>query len=127
MTDTTSLPSANLGRRFGAMVYDSLIVMAIAMGYGGLALYIKIAAFGEALAEGEKASLGPSVFLGLLAVICLFFCFFWHKGGQPIGMRAWRLQVISSNGLNPSWKQCLLRCLLAPMAMAIAHCTLDRF
>lgn len=112
------LSNAGLLRRAGAMVYDSLIVMAIAMAYGAVVLAFKVAVAGETLAEGEKAQLGPLGFVGLLAVITLFFCHFWRRGGQTIGMRAWRLRIISEDGSPPSWPQCLLRCALAPMALA---------
>ena len=31
----------------------------------------------------------------LLLVIAGFFCGFWVRGGQTIGMRAWRLKLVS--------------------------------
>lgn len=100
------------------MVYDSLIVMAIAVAYGALLLFTQVQFLGATFAEGEKARMGPFGFLGLLLVISLFFCLFWRRGGQTLGMRAWRLQVISDDGSAPSWRACLVRCLLAPLSLA---------
>jgi len=34
----------------------------------------------------------------LLATCLLFFTWFWTHGGQTLGMRAWRLKVVSTGG-----------------------------
>lgn len=139
MTDTqspslqplSSLPNAGLLRRLAAMVYDSLLVMTVSMVYGALVLLFQIQILGQALADGEKAHMGPLGFIGLIVVISLFFCMFWRKGGQTLGMRAWRLRIIGKDGDRPSWRACLLRCLLAPLSLAVVGlgylwCLLDR-
>ena len=33
----------------------------------------------------------------------------WHRGGQTLGMRPWRLRVVDSNGGRPSLRALLLR------------------
>jgi len=138
MTDNTyetvplsALPNAGLLRRLAAMVYDSLLVMAVSMAYGALVLLIQVKVLGATFAEGEKAQMGTPGFIGLVAVICLFFCLFWRRGGQTLGMRAWRLRIIGDNGLKPSWQSCLLRCALAPLSLVAAGlgywwCLLDK-
>lgn len=111
---------ASLARRLAAMVYDSLITMTVAMTYGAAFLAIKYRFIAEPLAEGQRASMGTVGFIGLIVTLMLFYSFFWHRGGQSIGMRAWRLQIIQPNGQYPSWPQCLLRSLLAPLSLAAA-------
>ena len=121
MTSTpTSYPAASLWRRLAAMIYDTLIVMAVAMGYGALFIAIKYRFLAPPLLEGERATMGTPGFIGLIAVIFLFFSFFWHRGGQTVGMRAWRLQVLRPDGDFPDWGQCLLRCLVAPFSLTLA-------
>lgn len=126
-----ALPNAGLLRRLAAMLYDSLLVMAVAMAYGGLLLLIQVQVLGRSFAPGEKADMGIFGLLGLIAVICLFFCVFWRRGGQTLGMRAWRLRLVAENGEVPSWGSCLLRTGLAPLSLAAAGlgylwCLLDQ-
>jgi uncharacterized RDD family membrane protein YckC len=45
----------------------------------------------------------------LLLVALMFFAGFWTHGGQTLGMRAWRLKLISIGGDPVNWKQALWR------------------
>ncbi len=115
------LPSAGLARRFAAMTYDTLLLMAISIGYFALAVLINVLLQG-APPDGEKVQWGQwdlLVFAGWLLVLGYFFCFFWHRSGQTLGMRAWRLQLINGEGGAPGWGQCVVRCLLAPLALGL--------
>lgn len=68
------------------MAYDTLIVAALLMLAGFAAL---------ALTGGEAVAAGRLWFRFLLVlVIAGFFCGFWMRGGQTIGMRAWRLKLV---------------------------------
>jgi uncharacterized RDD family membrane protein YckC len=127
MTDTvlsqpltlSQLPSAGLACRFAAMIYDALLLMAISIGYFALAVLVNVLLQG-APAEGQKVQWGQwdlLVFASWLLVLGYFFCFFWQRSGQTLGMRAWRLQLINEEGRAPSWGQCVVRCLLAPFAL----------
>ncbi len=91
---------APLWRRFASMVYDSFLLLALSMGYGGLITLVITLIKGDASA-GEyqpmvTSTLGNiALFLGWLTTLMGFYVFFWRKAGQTAGMRAWRLQVIS--------------------------------
>lgn len=117
---TEQLPSAHLLKRLIAMVYDSLIVMAVAMAYGALFLSIKHAIFDIELAQDQRASIGTPGFFGLILVLQAFFWFFWCRGGQTLGMRAWRLQVVQLNSNHtPNLLQALVRGLVGPFSILL--------
>ena len=49
----------------------------------------------------------------ILLVLFIFFGWFWTHRGQTLGMRAWRIKVISDDGDDLTWKLALKRYLLA--------------
>lgn len=111
------LSIAPLWRRLAAMIYDGLIVMALCMAYWGLAIYCKYGLFGSPLAEGERAQLPLLALLGLFLFIGLFYCYFWQKAGQTVGMRAWRLRAENLQGNNLSWPQAAIRFTCANLSL----------
>lgn len=111
---------APLWRRLAAMIYDGLVVCAITMAYGFSAIGIKYGLLGASLAEGEKAQLPEAAIFGLLVAIGLFYCFFWQKAGQTVGMRAWRLRAETLSGNNLNWSQASLRFVTANVSFWLA-------
>lgn len=112
--------SAPLWRRFAALLYDIFILSALSMAYGALAVVLYVAVTGD---QGEAYTPmfdGPWFPLGWLGLITAFYCFFWRKGGQTLGMRAWRLNLRSATGERPSWKQCLQRCAAGGVSLLLA-------
>ncbi|ODS23927.1 hypothetical protein AB835_06300 [Candidatus Endobugula sertula] len=113
--DTTFSPSP-VWRRFAAIIYDTLLITAISMGYGSLCLAINILFF------NNQATLENNLFfqIGWLLVIMSFFCFFWIKAGQTLGMRAWRLKIIDQQTQQfPSLAQCLGRCCFSVIGLVL--------
>jgi len=105
-----------LWRRFAAMIYDCLPLFAISMGYGGI--YIACSKF--LLQSITDAASGLLFQLGWVLTLASFFCYFWHRGGQTIGMRAWRLQLVQQDKLTAiTYRQCLLRCLFASLSLLL--------
>lgn len=105
----------SLARRFAAIGYDALILMAISMLYGFIVVGINLAVNGSP-PMGERVSWGglePLVFLGWLSTQIGFYCYFWRRTGQTVGMKTWRLQVITMDAHHPTYKQCLTRSVLA--------------
>ena len=117
---TQDFATPSLLRRFAAMIYDSLLLMAISILYGGLATGINVLING-APATGERVSwneFGVVVFIGWLATINFFFCYFWHKSGQTLGMKTWRMRMHQTANMElPTYKQCVIRCCLAPISL----------
>lgn len=112
-------PSAGLGRRFAAMIYDGLLLIAISIAYYALAVLINVLLQG-APPVGQKIHWGdwqPLVFAGWLGALMFFYCFFWRKFGQTLGMRAWRLKVINQQGSRLPLAQCVSRCVFAVVSL----------
>lgn len=93
---------ASLLIRLMAILYDSLLLFALLM----------IATLPFTLITGGPpqtpwSRLGLQLYL--LLIIFLFFGWFWRHGGQTLGMRSWRLKLVSENGLPVSWAQIAVR------------------
>jgi uncharacterized RDD family membrane protein YckC len=109
--------SPSLLRMLAAMVYDSLLLAAVSIAYGALVVGARVLIVGGP-EVGQRIHWGilssTLITLGWLAVLILFYVFFWHKFGQTLGMKTWRLQVIDSLSYQqPSYKQCMVRSLMA--------------
>jgi uncharacterized RDD family membrane protein YckC len=98
--------TAGVLRRFGAMLYDLLLVVAL--------LFIVTALFlpftgGEAITPDRSGALELVYRAVLLLVVVLFFCLFWTWRGQTLGMLAWRLRVERNDGRFLTWRDALVR------------------
>jgi uncharacterized RDD family membrane protein YckC len=100
------MTSAGVPRRFGAMLYDGLIVIALEAVV--TALFLPFTG-GEAITPGDSGALERVYQAALLLTIALFFCVFWTWRGQTIGMLAWRLRVERNDGTFLTWRDALLR------------------
>ncbi|WP_430462084.1 RDD family protein [Thalassolituus sp. LLYu03] len=98
-------PTANLLRRLAALVYDGLIVIALYIAVGFVVVGLLKASTGEfpgALPWSVSASL-------LFTVSFLYYSHSWRKGGQTVGMKAWRIRLISEEKGPVRLSQCMLR------------------
>lgn len=114
--------TAGVLRRFGAMLYDLLVVMAL--------MFIVTALFlpftgGEAITPDRSVLVERIYQVALLLVVVLFFCVFWTRRGQTIGMLAWRLRVERNDGSVLTWRDALLR--LAGACVSLAALGLGYF
>jgi uncharacterized RDD family membrane protein YckC len=100
------MTSAGVLRRFGAMLYDALLV--VALGIVVTALFLPLTG-GKAITPAESGALEHIYQAVLLLMIVLFFCVFWTWRGQTVGMIAWRLRVERSDGSVLTWRDALLR------------------
>ncbi|MGB3609334.1 MAG: RDD family protein [Cellvibrio sp.] len=118
---TNTPPTAGVLRRFAAIVYDSLLLIALSIGYGALALFINVAIQGEP-PEGQKVQWGHwsiLMFIGWMFTLAGFFCYFWRRSGQTLGMRAWRMKLVDAELRSPTLKQCAIRCVIAPFSLLL--------
>lgn len=92
---------AGLLRRLGAMIYDGLLIIALAMVISGIGVLLN---HGEAVQH-------PAFSAVIWMSISLFFAFFWRKSGQTLGMQAWRLRVQTDQAQPINFRQTVLRLL----------------
>lgn len=96
----------SLPRRFGAMLYDGLLLIALLM----VAEFLIVAPFG--ITEGHPLFLPFRLYVPLLA--CAFLGWFWTRpGGQTLGMQAWGVRLVSTQGGRVTWRQAGMRFILA--------------
>ncbi len=114
-------PRAGLIRRLAAIVYDSLIVVALLMFAMTLALaavaglvsleLISLQGYQDSADYIQHHALWFQGYL--LLWLFWFYLYFWCKGGQTLGMRAWRLLLLQQNGQPVTLRQALIRALTA--------------
>jgi len=101
---------ARLPRRLAAMVYDSLLLAGVLVVATGLATGVTTLALGVTTASTDHPLQGNPFFQAYLLLVCfLFYGGFWIRGGQTLGMHAWRLRVQGREGRTIHWRQALLR------------------
>lgn len=109
--DIMTAEPATLLRRLGAISYD--IVLA------GFSIVI-VAGILSAIFTAITGIKPPDIFMVLLYILMAygFFAWFWTHGGQTLGMRAWKLRVVTDDGQPINWQQARSRCLWALLSWA---------
>ena len=98
-------------KRLTAACYDTLLLCAV--------LFIASLVALPSIGEGKLAPGNILLSLYYLFVIYLFFAWFWTHGGQTLGMRAWKMKLVSFDEQPINWKQASVRFLTALPAWAI--------
>ncbi len=94
--------AAGVFRRLAAMLYDGLLL---------LALWMLTAAIAIGLNGGEAVSPNNPFMPSVLFLVTVgFYTYFWRRGGQTLGMRAWRIRLINDKAGPITGLQCALRC-----------------
>jgi len=116
---------AGVLRRLAALVYDSFLLFGLLV--VPLFILTGVIAHGtpEDVQNGVAHSLpaiapAPVLLAYEVAVVLGFYCYFWRRNGQTLGMQAWRLRLDSASGGRPSLRQCLLRALAGLPALLLA-------
>lgn len=88
--------SAGFGRRFAALIYDGFLLLALLMIFTALSLVFTK----EHLAVTRESSGGWFYVYraGEIGVVAGYYVLNWIRSGQTLGMRAWRLRVVSDTG-----------------------------
>ncbi|MBL0164611.1 MAG: RDD family protein [Xanthomonadales bacterium] len=110
----STAPGAPFWRRLAALFYDLLVLIAIWMFAAALVLL----AFHGEVDVAHQPALYHVVLQGvLLTLSALYFVISWSRGGQTIGMRAWKVRILDANGRSPNVQQSLLRFALALVSL----------
>ena len=105
---------AHAGWRLLALTYDLLPVIAILFVISGLFLWLN----GGRTIEGAPA-LQWLDSLATWLLVGAYFVLSWRRGGQTIGMRPWRLRVVSASGRTPRTHVLWLRYLVATATLGL--------
>jgi uncharacterized RDD family membrane protein YckC len=121
-------PPAPLPLRLAAAVYDLFPLIALWMLTAGLFL---LAAHGDVDAAHPPFAYRFALRAALLVVSAGYFAISWSRGGQTIGMRAWRIRVVTDDGGPLPWPRALLRFAVALLSLSAAGlgflwCLIDR-
>ena len=114
--DKAAVPG--LWRRLAAIFYDSWLVAALWLLGATVDTFVRM---GLGL---DTAGNHLPLQLYLLLSPMAFFSWFWIHGGQTLGMRAWRLKLLSRDGSRVGLRQALIRCagaLLSLLALGLGY------
>ena len=101
-------------RRLAALFYDLLVLIAIWMVAAALVL---LAFRGEVDVADQPAIYHFTLQGVLLTLSAFYFVISWSRGGQTIGMRAWKVRIVDVEGRSPSVPQSLRRFGLALVSL----------
>jgi len=99
--DELTMTNTTLLRRFGAIIYDVLLVLAL--------LFLGTLPFIGARG-GESVDPGNSTYqFFMLLILFVFFVGFWAGYGRTLGMQSWRLKIETELGTKPTYTQAGIR------------------
>jgi len=91
--------TATVTRRLLASFYDVLLLLGI---------LFAVSACAVAINKGVAVT-HPAYYLSLFLTAFVFYGWFWTHDGQTLGMRTWKIKIISDKGDKVSWKQSAIR------------------
>jgi len=103
---STTGAAAGLFRRLAAMFYDLLLVIAV---LAILTFALLPLSGGEAILTSSQGWLGRLYHALQLLLAFGYFSLCWTRGGQTLGMKAWRIRLERMDGRSPGWGDALLR------------------
>ncbi len=118
------------------MIYDLMLALAVYMLVGtlGFGLFTMLVQTGLLPMDGKEhvSDLlnGTPLYSGLYQLwnvswVACFYAVFWSRGGQTLGMRAWRLKVQHPNGQNLSFLTALARVIWSLLGLGNLRILLD--
>ncbi|RIX46833.1 MAG: RDD family protein [Rhodocyclales bacterium GT-UBC] len=93
------------GRRLACLLYEGLVVFAVLL-IGFFLPQTVLSGFG-------LGATGKGLWAHILALLLVYFGWFWLHGGQTLPMKTWKLQLINGEGGKIRPAQALLRYLAA--------------
>lgn len=104
---------APVWKRLFAMIYDGLILTGLWLTSGFLVVLVTSGA--------------PPTWFTQAVLFLITFGYFivsWAKGGQTLGLRAWRLQVVEEHQAKVTWKSAIIRTAAGLVTLAPTGITL---
>ncbi|MES2824749.1 MAG: RDD family protein [Pseudomonadota bacterium] len=122
-TSPTEYQTPGMLRIIAAMVYDSLLLAAVSIAYGAIVVGLRVLIQGQP-EVGQRIQWnivsGSLITLGWLAMLVLFYMYFWHRFGQTLAMKTWRFKMVDAQTNQPAnYQQCALRSLAAILSLLL--------
>lgn len=95
----------SIRRRLAAFVYESVLLFGVVFAAG--------LAFSLVLQQRNGYTHHNAMAAWIIFVAGAYFVGFWHKGGQTLPMKTWRLRVVGPDGEPPTLARATLRYLAA--------------
>lgn len=99
------LAPVSIRRRLAALLYESLLLFGVIFAAG--------LAFSLVLQQRDGYTHHNLMAGWIVLVAGAYFVGFWHKSGQTLPMKTWRLRVLGPNGAPPSVARAIARYLAA--------------
>ncbi len=132
MNTADHLPGPALPRRLIALFYDLFLVLPLMMLAVAIVMGVQSLFTGAGAGDLGTPALHPQL-VQLIAWLsaAAFFCGFWLKGGQTLGMQAWRIKLVAADGGEVTLRHAALRSIGATLSAAAfglgyLWCLLDR-
>ncbi|HEY5851592.1 MAG TPA: RDD family protein [Lysobacter sp.] len=118
---STPRPAALIGWRLLALLYDLWPVVALWM----LASTVFTFAYTFSGHDSHQNIRPFSALQWLLWLVCWligagYAVLSWRRGGQTLGMRPWRLQLIGNDGAAPGWRALMTRYTVGTASLLLA-------
>jgi len=97
--------------RLTALIYDVFPLLGVWFFAGAIGLSVA--------GDQNKFARNTAIQALVLVFTAVYFVISWTRGGQTIGMRAWRLRVVNEDGSRVTWGRALLRFILATLSFAL--------
>ncbi len=102
--NTANKKNVGLIRRFAIMFYDAILFIAL--------LFFASILVAVPFDIEYSGNITPEyilyiVYIHLVAYLYLGWC--WTRGGQTLGLKTWKIRLISDSGIQVTWLQALLR------------------
>lgn len=101
--------NVSLLRRLGAIIYDSFLTFSLVYFIIGVILIV----FFE-----KQAQTNIFMFFMILLTNYFYFSCSWVKGGQTLGMKAWKFHIQQNNGEHITYKQAFIRFILSAVSFS---------
>ncbi len=107
------LVAVGLARRLAAIFYDALLLFSTVF----VAALIAVVIHGGAIPGGLA---NPFFSSYLFIITALYFCWPWVRSGQTLGMKTWKIRLVTLDGHPVGWWHALLRFLSSWVSWAAA-------
>jgi len=96
-----SIQHVSLLRRFGGIFYDFFLLLTVLF----IASFIVVIPTG--ITPEDRFFFLYQAYIFLVAFV--FFAWFWTRGGQTLGMRTWKIKLVTEDGSKVTWSKSLIR------------------